>query len=500
MLNIVVVDDEERIRLGLGKLIRQAGEHYRVVGQFASGSDLLEQMEALKPDLIITDVKMPRMNGLQLMEKVKEGGWPAKVAVLSGYDDFHFVREALRQGAVEYLLKPVDLKELQRLLEHVHEQTELERGEDPLEAEKLLSFLLCSDEKRMTRQLFEEVCARLDRMPLLRQHYAVLLMRNMPMLPDGKLQQLMDERWGERRIIPYDAGRLAVLLPIGQLDHPQSVREKAVMLMQCLPAGTRAKIGISDVYCGSRWLPQAMLEAEQSFEHAWYSREMRSCSDGKRCKTAKEERLRLLRMVDQELIPALQLGESGPAIAIVNRWLDDSERLRLSWEELREGCSDLEALIAEALKQRSLHIAEEDAVFPEAYENWEAFAEALRRNVAGKAAAFEASSHENRAVEKIKQYILEHYTEELELQRLAEFVFLTPSYLSKLFKTETGETITDYIISVRIQQAKLLLRRDHNLKTYEIGERVGYADPAYFTKVFKKTTGKTPKEYRDLVR
>lgn len=107
---------------------------------------------------------------------------------------------------------------------------------------------------------------------------------------------------------------------------------------------------------------------------------------------------------------------------------------------------------------------------------------------------------EHRAVETIKAYIQQHYTEELELQHLADLVYLTPSYLSKLFKTETGETITDYCIAVRIEHAKRLLKEDHGLKTYMVGERVGYPDPAYFNKVFKKMTGKTPKEYRDFVR
>ena len=103
-------------------------------------------------------------------------------------------------------------------------------------------------------------------------------------------------------------------------------------------------------------------------------------------------------------------------------------------------------------------------------------------------------------METIKSFVHEHHTEELELNQLAEIVYLTPSYLSKMFRTKTGETITDYIISVRMDHAKRLLREEYALKTYEVGQRVGYADPAYFNKVFKKVVGLTPKEYRDRVR
>ncbi|EXX86453.1 hypothetical protein BG53_06185 [Paenibacillus darwinianus] len=79
-------------------------------------------------------------------------------------------------------------------------------------------------------------------------------------------------------------------------------------------------------------------------------------------------------------------------------------------------------------------------------------------------------------------------------------MFLTPSYLSKLFKTETGKTITDYMIAVRMERAKALLREQQGWKTYEVGEKVGYSDPAYFNKVFKRVVGCTPKEFRERVR
>ncbi|MBW7456070.1 helix-turn-helix domain-containing protein, partial [Paenibacillus sepulcri] len=137
---------------------------------------------------------------------------------------------------------------------------------------------------------------------------------------------------------------------------------------------------------------------------------------------------------------------------------------------------------------------------PDQYGDYRTYAAELSRTVMDRLQLVKESRHASRAVERIKMYLHEQYKEELDLQRLAEHVHLTPSYLSKLFKGETGETITDFAISVRIHHAKRLLREEHGLKTYEVGERVGYPDPAYFTKVFKRMTGKTPKEYRDSVR
>jgi len=109
MVNIVVVDDEERIRQGLAKLITLAGSEFQVTGIFAGGQDLLSTIDQLSVDLVITDIKMPMMNGLELIEKLQLRYPKIKCAIISGFDDFAYARQALRYGVEEYLLKPVDV-------------------------------------------------------------------------------------------------------------------------------------------------------------------------------------------------------------------------------------------------------------------------------------------------------------------------------------------------------------------------------------------------------
>ncbi|MNN70293.1 HTH-type transcriptional regulator YesS [compost metagenome] len=103
-----------------------------------------------------------------------------------------------------------------------------------------------------------------------------------------------------------------------------------------------------------------------------------------------------------------------------------------------------------------------------------------------------------KSVETVKRWIIEHYNEPAELGHLANLVYLTPSYLSKLFKTETGMTITDYLIEIRIKKAKHLLKQSAEMKIHEIGSEVGYPDPAYFNKLFKRMVGITPNEYKRI--
>jgi two-component system response regulator YesN len=102
------------------------------------------------------------------------------------------------------------------------------------------------------------------------------------------------------------------------------------------------------------------------------------------------------------------------------------------------------------------------------------------------------------AVETVKRWVAAHYNQHADLNMLAGMVFLTPSYLSKLFKQETGLTLTDYVIEIRIRKAKQLLKNAPDLKVHEIGTEVGYPDPAYFNKLFKKVVGVTPNEYKRI--
>ncbi|WP_341277730.1 response regulator [Paenibacillus sp. FSL H8-0537] len=502
-MDIVVVDDEERIRLGLCKLIEQAGEEYRIIGAYGSGQELLDQLDHIHPDFVLTDIKMPQMTGLQLIAKVKRLGKNIKFAVLSGFNDFEYARESLRQGAEDYLLKPVNLEELIRLLAKVNSKVKQERSRSRLESGDLISLLLYADEKQLPSYVVEDVCGTIDQLPLFLHHYAVLLLTTAPELNEIQLERFMADWLRERIIITGEGGKRVILISIHDSDHAETVRELSVTLLQRLPAFTRAKIGFSSIFRGSSWLTHAYSEAFSAYQHAWYNPEPRWSSGAVSRVAPVDHLLRLTHIVSKELLPALQMNDFALAQAKFEGWLQEAAAQRICWKELQEACFGISAHIAEELKKRSVQLEYGQVnmpIDPEASENWEAFAQGLRAGMEEISALLGSTRSDNRAIDKVKSYIQQHFTEELELQRLADIVYLTPSYLSKLFKTETGETITDYMISVRIEAAKQLLRQEQGLKTYMVGERVGYADPAYFTKVFKKMAGLTPKEYRDKVR
>lgn len=506
MVNIVVVDDEERIRQGLAKLISQSGEQFRVTGVFASGFELLEQLDQqeLQAELVITDIKMPKMNGLELIERLKERAPHLKIAIVSGFDDFKFARQALRYGVEEYLLKPVDKGELQQLLRKVEGSLAQEREKEHAMQEDRLGLLLFNEAELLPKQLRDEAGKALELSPLFSDPYAVYIIRgNLPESPETMLETAVSGWLRKWKLMAGEDG-YALIVGMNSADHAERVSEIGQTLLHRLPPSFEGRMGGSDVFRGASWLREAYRQAELAIQHAWYGTGRRVFADYSRLPRRQHSVTHLLVLLDREFQETMTLSDFDRAQELIAKWFKSCKEDTLPWAELREGCETVLAFIHRYVDVKSGDTtplqSRIKACFPHKFPDFGAFSKFFLGEVEELFRALQESRQENRVIETVKAYIVQHYTEELELNRLAEEVYLTPSYLSKLFKTETGETITDFLISVRIDRAKEMFRDRSSLKTYEIGEKVGYGDPAYFNKVFKKVVGCTPKEYRDRVR
>ncbi|WP_276355858.1 response regulator [Cohnella caldifontis] len=496
-MKVALVDDEERIRFGLAKLIAQAGCDCEVTGVYAGGQELLSDIDRLDADLLITDMKMPNMSGLELIGKLRTLRPHLRFAVLSGFDDFHFAREALRLGALDYLLKPVDTGELAALLEKAKRRLEEEvRDNRPIRPEDGLRLLSFGDAETVPAPLREEASRWLEETGTFRDHYAVFVAHGGG--AGGSRDVLAAaEAWHREWLAELrDDGRAVFAVAIREGDHADTVSELGQTLLRRLPPGFRGRIGASDVYRGAIRLREAYAEALEAVRHAWYGDGAAAFECHARLPRRSETALPAhpVVLLDRDFREAVSLSDTDRALAILRDWLADAFRGQPAWAELKSACETVLAFAGGSPAEQAA------AADPERFPDRESFMSAYLRAVEESFRRQRGDKPENRVIETVKAYIQRHYAEELELSRLAETVYLTPSYLSKLFKTETGETITDYLISVRIEHAKALLRGRNGLKTYEVGERIGYADPAYFNKIFKKVAGCTPKEFRDRVR
>ncbi len=498
MVNIVVVDDEERIRQGLAKLIMQAGNEFQVTGIFAGALELLSKIDELSVDLVITDIKMPMMNGLELIEKLQIRCPKLKVAIVSGFDDFTFARQALRFGVEEYLLKPVDKSELEQLLHKMRIKLEQEQLLESVTLDDHLRLLLFNDVESLPKHLRLEACRELERTPLFQEPYAVIVLRGTSTISLEQMKTATSGWLSDWKMLEWD-DRIVLIVGINSSEHADRVRELGQTLLHRLPVVFEGRLGGSDVFRGTSWLREAYRQGDTAMQHAWYDNGKRAFADYARVARKPHSLTHLFVLLNREFQAEISLSDYKRAREAVTRWFNECIALKPNWPELREGCETVLALIKRYLPELG-NEARITACEPDRFADKETFMKFYLNEVDKLFRLLQEAHQENRVIETVKTYIHQHFAEELELNRLAEEVFLTPSYLSKLFKTETGETITDFLISVRIDRAKDWLREKNALKTYEVGEKVGYADPAYFNKVFKKVVGCTPKEFRDRVR
>lgn len=522
MIRVVIVDDEEKIRLGLARLIERAGEEFRVTGVCAGGAELLAQLPALEADLVITDIKMPHVNGLELIERIRAARPELPLAVLSGFDDFAYARTALRHGVLEYLLKPVDEGELRGLLQRVKALVEERRNRQLESLERYLALAANGEADRMPDPWRGTMLKELEDHELFAGNAAVLLMLAPttppePAAPEAGPLPLQAPRPGgppKERLasllsgvaraaclaeLPWGA---AAVVSLGEDDQAAALRELAQTLPARVAANERVRLGFSGAFRGAGGLAGACAEASAALQQAWYAPGRAVGAGPGRVKPAAETAAHPFFLLDRDFWPAVDALDVPRAVGALRAWTAEVARQAVPWPTLAAGCEAVYALLRGETPCGPDGEAPEEAPDwdPRRFPDWASYAERFLRLAEEALGRRRTARRESRVVEKIKAYIREHYQTDIELSRLAEEVFLSPSYLSKLFRTETGETITDFIISCRIARAKELLDEENGLKTYEIGEMVGYPDPAYFNKVFKKVVGMTPREYRDRAR
>ncbi|WP_308636188.1 response regulator [Paenibacillus silvisoli] len=521
MLNIAIVDDEEIIRLGLEKMISRFSGDYRIAGSFEDGAEALAAIGApeLDVDLIITDIKMPYMDGLRFIELVKEKRPGMRCLILSGYNDFEYARKAIQFGVDDYMIKPVDMQELAQLLRTVDKRLAEQR-----ESEERLALTAMQQkgqelEEKLRKLLQGAADAELEPMVIDAQSVqtaegrkAVIVFRTSNLLAHESLLRYLDEiKAAFHHVVVMQSNLIAVLLTIAGQDEAKPP-EKALRAMSLRIIDHLQNRSGGFIAIGECMLPQggadwhgAYAEALAASRHPFY----------KECETfavlakelpAKTEPWKLnMPALDEQFKTACEMLDAQTIKSVIPLYFAEAERGRAGYDEIvhmaghlfytlttkidgfLDALYELQGAAFDFHRVVASHFAMRDV------KEW------LIAIVDQVVQALEPSRNagSKRVIETVKQWIQEHYREEIELSDLSETVYLNASYLSFLFKRETNQTITEYVTAVRMAKAKEYLKDRLDLKAYQIGELVGYADGIYFNKLFKKTVGVTPQKYRN---
>lgn len=506
MYNVFIVDDEPFIIEGLYDIVDWADFGMEIVGQAGNGKEALEAMASLRVDMLITDISMPQMNGLDLIRSVRETQPDLKVIILSGYDEFGYLKEGMALGIENYLLKPINLQEFKSTLRTTAEKLDASRAEYALNTQSI-SILRDNIMHRWLRGQIDplEFQERADFLgitvdkPLMQ---AALL--RTPHASAEVFASVLESLSGVNGIIPFqDMDGDIVLLHL--LSEYQRGKEEAEAvhdkLLKALARYQPLRLSVGSVQVTEE---QPCL----SYTHA------------KRA----QEYFMLFPEVSVIRYEELQVSGDAANLGLTLQWEEDLKlimakdkpgllkRIDEYFAELRgrEGITpDLiqdiatEWLIRFKMQLQEIRHTEEPEFFKEGIGRLRTTASiADWANVLKEAAAYTIDSLvrdvKSPVVQQVLNHIHQHYSEDLSLKTLGIQYNIHPVYLGQLFHKEVGESFTEHINKYRIERAKEQLRTSP-LKVHEIARNVGYWETGYFYKQFKKHVGISPTEYKGLV-
>lgn len=532
MVTLLIVDDEAEIREGIHQTISWDQYGIAVVGLAANGQEALELIDEIHPQMILLDIRMPIMNGLELLEKLSLRPRRPRVIIISGYDDFYYCQKALQNGAEDYLLKPCHPHQIVATL------SKLSRGilAEECQAQRLAEL----------RSQFRE------NLNLLREKFIADLLRT----DQFNLQTAM-EKWHlyELGIPPQNIGvalvridrngysrenlelqKLAVHnLMVAAFDETPAIHcficdqnddlfilweftsESAILIRARLEAlrqrivddySFTVTIGLGSVGATFGDLYQAYHSALWALEHSFWLGTNRLI-DYEEIETEEGEFKDFPATEESAIIQCIRTNDAARLNPAVESFFNAISRIG---EKFGNAGKEQVLRLITALVCSVYHVCVERGIdtglifgaelsILDELSRVETIAELKQRVTECLANILTLSpAHKNswKVVNKALEYIREHFQEDLSLESLARQVFVSPGYLSTLFKKELQKNFTDCLHEVRIDQAKECLRNEQ-LKVYEIALAVGYRDEKYFSQVFKKWVGLSPNQYRELL-
>ncbi|OZQ65409.1 hypothetical protein CA600_14155 [Paenibacillus sp. VTT E-133280] len=496
MLRIAIVDDEILIREGLARMISKENTEFLVIGTYSDGKHLLDELPSLQLDVVITDIRMPQINGLELIKQLKASHPQIRSILMSGFVEFNYAREAIRSSAVDYLLKPIDKEQLFDLLYQLEKEQQFSRDKEVRHRTGLLLTLLQVDEPPSPLLL--------SSLTLPQPYFSVFVFKGRSREPVCFcVDSLRQEKAFSIDSLEIQNGlHVCILYSTKQLS--DSDRNEIGDRIRISANGMILHVGTSSSYNDTAKLRQAYQEARLACSVGIYNTDRLHYANIQNIQQPEINILEPFNAIKEPLIHDLQILNMEGALERVRnlfsmlksqqavpdqilrvcRWVIESAQKELQeFETLYRGAPYLG--LDESITS-SMRFSEVERVFTDHFSSILFEIRAHRLEMSGT------------AVETIKRWISANYNQHADLNTLANMVFLTPSYLSKLFKQETGLTLTDYITEIRLRKAKHLLKNAPDLKIHEIGAEVGYGDPAYFNKLFKRVVGVTPNEYKRI--
>ncbi|MEY8353788.1 response regulator [Lachnospiraceae bacterium 54-53] len=533
LYSIILVDDEEEVRKSIIKKIEWQSAGFRVVGDAENGEDAMEKIEVLEPDVVLTDIRMPYMDGLALAEKVRQRYPSMKVVIFSGYDDFEYAQRAIKLNVTEYILKPVNVEELTSILkrikanldQEIEEKRNLSRLREnyrkslPIIREQFFNDLV---HKSLPKDLVEQKLREYD-VPVMGARKWIIaaidvekgdvrenlsLHNEEELIPISVMQIVREKLEGYCRFALFQSASEASMVVIIALDEDNSTTGLIDVLGDISKETRRilevpVTIGIGHS-CGEL---SGIREAYQSAVDALgykaiagrgstiYINDMEPVGVGK---------LEFDSVAEADLISAVKFGPDEKIWAAVSKIVEKMESARVHYRQQQVYMFGVLNCVIQMIQQYDLVMEE---VMGGELEYMEVFDKLQKKEEFGQwllkiACKMNQAINQERdmttrhVIQEAKQYILDHYQDpDLSVEMLCRHLHMSPAYFSTTFKKETGQAYIAYLTDVRLNKAVELLNKTDD-KTYVIAAKVGYQEQNYFSYVFKKKFGVSPTKFR----
>ena len=516
---IVLVDDESEVRNRIASKIPDDGV-FKVVGEAANGFDALDVIERLKPDVLITDIRMPYIDGIELSKSVRKNYPKTKIAFISGYDEFAYAKEAIDLDVISYLSKPVTQEEvtffllkLKTRLDEEHQQVFNSDRIDQMYNENLPALIENQFNNLLQLSTITEHDLRrfqLFNIDLFHGYFEIVLMEisdQEDFLAMEKLRifliNLMRKKctnFASVNVINSGHGLIFILQHTNKQVDLDTLLYDVILLKKDF-SEIKVRIGISETFEDFKEFSTYVLQAKRALDFSNYLNigsliyykdvAFKKTVDLQLSKQEIDEISYVIRFSTDEEITALfdkhyeialskddtLFSKQYYIVNIVHILLDFAHSLHVDFRKIEQ--RDLVETLYSMVNTKELFDYIKKLIFE------------LRKQ-----ASNSTKSKANDVLDEATAFLVQNYADPMmNMDMLCDHLGVSVSYLSTLFKKMLSTTFNKYLISLRIEKAKELLKYSND-KVYEIATQVGYNDVYYFSYSFKKATGLTPKDYR----
>lgn len=514
MYKLIIADDEKIIRMGLKNLVEWEKLGFEVIELFTDGQEIIEYLDYMLPDVILTDIKMNQVSGLDVAKYVFEHQVPCKVVLISGYQEFELAVQGLKYGVKDYLLKPTNVDVIIETFSKLKEQLDImkeKREKEQSEKERMDEAIPLLEERFFADLVLGGV---VDSDQYIKSRINILypeleIHNSACFLADIRIQ---DYEYFMSKVWEYSYDQLEmnlnnflriykgecffhIVYKSGEVIEVVGIHRGRAM------AGESCDRSVAELLCELK--ESFHFDADYEVRHIYDSifdlgrfRKDAGIQGGEYNRQQMEEQKKLL-------MSNISIGNIVTSQKLFHNILKEMEGLPVSER------NNMVVSLLSTMNQVIQEVNEKLHQSLQAYFNYamivsmkstDEIAEYCNRIFDRIRMAEEKKEYydTNSLITKAKNYIQENLYRDISQEEIANQLFICSSYLSRLFKKETGENFSQYVTRIKIEKAIELLK-DPKYKTYQVSEVLGYKTPRYFSRLFRMQTGMNPSEYRGKI-